>query len=174
MYLSINPFPFGKKPNRITSVVFQNTVTIILLAEDYVFNFLGLREPDHIHWQLLSFVFCFTVMDPGLIQSYKVQKKILPLTLKLFDSPPLTEIQVVISSSIWDSKAHHVVTLCIPIALMMLFFQSKSIDIFSYFSTKTCCGYSLEAPHWGASNEYPQHMFLWRNKKNINLKPTLI
>ena len=29
-----------------------------------------------------------------------------------------------------------------------------------------CCGYSLEAPHRGASNEYPQHMFLWRNKKN--------
>ena len=28
-------------------------------------------------------------------------------------------------------------------------------------------GYSLEAPHRGASNEYPQHMFLWRNKKNI-------
>ena len=23
-------------------------------------------------------------------------------------------------------------------------------------------------PHRGTSNEYPQHMFLWRNKKNIN------
>ena len=22
-----------------------------------------------------------------------------------------------------------------------------------------CCGYSLEVPHWGISNEYPQHMF---------------
>ena len=30
------------------------------------------------------------------------------------------------------------------------------------------CGYSLEAPRRGASNEYLQHMFLWRNKKNIN------
>ena len=28
---------------------------------------------------------------------------------------------------------------------------------------------SLEAPQRGASNEYPQHMFLWRNKKNINI-----
>ena len=28
-----------------------------------------------------------------------------------------------------------------------------------------CCGYSLEAPHRGASKEYSQHMFLWRNKK---------
>ena len=26
----------------------------------------------------------------------------------------------------------------------------------------------------GTSDEYPQHMFLWRNKKNINLIPTLI
>ena len=36
------------------------------------------------------------------------------------------------------------------------------------------CGYSLEAPRWGASNEYPQHMFSWRNKKNIMWIPPLI
>ena len=28
------------------------------------------------------------------------------------------------------------------------------------------CGYSLELPQWGGSNEYPQFMFLSRNKKN--------
>ena len=28
--------------------------------------------------------------------------------------------------------------------------------------------YSLEVPHRGASNEYPQRIFLWRIKKNIN------
>ena len=28
--------------------------------------------------------------------------------------------------------------------------------------------YSLEAPRRGASNEYPQHMFLWRNKKALS------
>ena len=39
---------------------------------------------------------------------------------------------------------------------------------FSYFSAKKmCCGYSFEAPQWGASNEYPQHTFSWRSKKNI-------
>ena len=32
-----------------------------------------------------------------------------------------------------------------------------------------CCGYSLESPHWGDSNEYPQHMFLRRNKQNYPL-----
>ena len=34
--------------------------------------------------------------------------------------------------------------------------------------------YSLEAPHRGASNEYPQHMFLWRSKKNIMQIPPVI
>ena len=29
--------------------------------------------------------------------------------------------------------------------------------------------YSLEAPPRGASNEYPQHMFLLRNKKDISI-----
>ena len=28
------------------------------------------------------------------------------------------------------------------------------------------CGYSLEMPRGGASNKHPQHMFLWRNRKN--------
>ena len=28
--------------------------------------------------------------------------------------------------------------------------------------------YPLEVPHRGASNEYAQYMFSWRNKKNIN------
>ena len=28
------------------------------------------------------------------------------------------------------------------------------------------CGYSLEAPHRGSSNEYQQPMFLWRTREN--------
>ena len=32
-----------------------------------------------------------------------------------------------------------------------------------------CCGYSLEAPMWTASNEYKQYMFLWRYKKTLLL-----
>ena len=31
------------------------------------------------------------------------------------------------------------------------------------------CGYSLEPPRRGGSNEYPQSMFLSRNKKNIRI-----
>ena len=29
--------------------------------------------------------------------------------------------------------------------------------------------YSLEVLHQGASNEYPQHTFLWTNKKDISI-----
>ena len=44
-------------------------------------------------------------------------------------------------------------------------FSDKISDIFSYFFSKHC-EYSLEPPRWGGSNEYPQYMFLSRNKKN--------
>ena len=45
---------------------------------------------------------------------------------------------------------------------------------FLFLHENICCGYSLEAPRRGASNEYPQRMFLWRNKKNIMSIPPLI
>ena len=45
-------------------------------------------------------------------------------------------------------------------------FSDKNSDFFSYFCSKQGCGYSLELPWWGGSNEYPQSMFLSRNKKN--------
>ena len=36
---------------------------------------------------------------------------------------------------------------------------------FLFLHKNIYCGYSLEAPQTGTSNEYPQHMFSWRNKK---------
>ena len=45
-------------------------------------------------------------------------------------------------------------------------FQIK-IQIFFLISAQNIdCGYLLEPPHRGGSNEYPQSMFLSRNKKN--------
>ena len=46
-------------------------------------------------------------------------------------------------------------------------FQLKSAGISHIFSLKPCCGYSSEASHQSASYVYPQHSFLWRNKKSI-------
>ena len=45
-------------------------------------------------------------------------------------------------------------------------FQMKKIDIFHINAQNIDCGYSLEPPRRGGSNEYPQPMFLSRNKKN--------
>ena len=49
----------------------------------------------------------------------------------------------------------------------LLLFQPKDLWYFSYFSAKTCCGYSLYAKTCcGYSLEAP-HMFSSRNQKNI-------
>ena len=40
---------------------------------------------------------------------------------------------------------------------------------FLFLHENICCGYSLEVPRRGTSNEYPQHIFSWRNKKNTNV-----
>ena len=45
-------------------------------------------------------------------------------------------------------------------------FQIKNSDIFHISAQNINCGYSLEPPRRGGSNEYPQSMFLGRNKKN--------
>ena len=46
-----------------------------------------------------------------------------------------------------------------PSAEFLFLFLLKNID----------CGYLLELPHWGSSNEYPQSMFLSRNMKTIRI-----
>ena len=50
--------------------------------------------------------------------------------------------------------------------LAQLRFSCPKIDIF-LISRRKRCGYSLEAPHRGTSNENPQPMFSLRNKKSI-------
>ena len=45
-------------------------------------------------------------------------------------------------------------------------FQWKIFDIFLIFAQNIDCGYSLEPPRRGGSNEYPQSMFWSKNKKN--------
>ena len=42
----------------------------------------------------------------------------------------------------------------------------KTSDIFHISAQNIDCGYSLEPPRRGGSNEYPQSMFLSRNTTN--------
>ena len=44
--------------------------------------------------------------------------------------------------------------------------KKTKIDIFLNILLKTDCGYTLESPRQGSSNEYPQSMFWSKNKKN--------
>ena len=46
-------------------------------------------------------------------------------------------------------------------------FQIKNSDIFHISAKNIDCGYSLEPPRRGGSHEYPQSMFLSRNKKKM-------
>ena len=45
-------------------------------------------------------------------------------------------------------------------------FQIKNSDFFLNSTQNIDCGYALEPPRRGGSNEYSQSMFLSRNKKN--------
>ena len=51
--------------------------------------------------------------------------------------------------------------------LKLKIFRYKNSDIFHMSAQNIDCGYSLEPPRRGGSNEYPQSMFLSRNKKII-------
>ena len=48
--------------------------------------------------------------------------------------------------------------------------QVKNSNILHISAQNIDCGYSLEPPRRGGSNEYPQYIFLRRNKKN-NVNP---
>ena len=53
-------------------------------------------------------------------------------------------------------------------------FSDKNSD-FLYISAQNIdCGYWLELPHWGGTNEYPQSMFLSRNKKSNVVMYTIV
>ena len=52
------------------------------------------------------------------------------------------------------------------LALKIENFQLKKFDIILSFAQNIDCGYTLEPPRRGGSNEYPQSMFWSKNKKN--------
>ena len=46
-------------------------------------------------------------------------------------------------------------------------FQVTKCDIFLMFAQNIDCGYTLEPPQRGGSNEYPQSMFRAKIRKNV-------
>ena len=51
---------------------------------------------------------------------------------------------------------------------------AQNLIFFSFLEDKICCGYTLEVPWRGASNECPPHMFSLRNKKNIHVYHSVV
>ena len=47
-------------------------------------------------------------------------------------------------------------------------FHWKNVDIFLIFAQNIDCGYTLEPPRQGGSNEYPQSMF-WSKLRKISI-----
>ena len=52
------------------------------------------------------------------------------------------------------------------LALKIKIFGCKILIFFLIFAQNIDCGYTLEPPRRGGSNEYPQSMFRSKNKKN--------
>ena len=46
-------------------------------------------------------------------------------------------------------------------SVMPLFCNRKVLSFFLSLHENICCGYSLEVPHRGTSNEYPQHINIY-------------
>ena len=57
-----------------------------------------------------------------------------------------------------------------------LFFNHKLLIFSSFLHRNLCFVHSFKASQRGALNEYPQHMFSWRNKKNniFGLKKSIL
>ena len=74
-------------------------------------------------------------------------------------------------------------SVCLFVFFLFVFFVLFFSFFFFFFfffllfllrTKNICCGYSLEVPRQGASNEYPQQMFTCRNKENITWISPLI
>ena len=52
------------------------------------------------------------------------------------------------------------------LVVKMKIFTGKNLILFLIFAQNIDCGYTLEPPRRGGSNEYPQSMFWSKNKKN--------
>ena len=64
-----------------------------------------------------------------------------------------------------DSLRKHAYSNIIKLSPPKSMFSDKKADIFHISTQNIDCAYSLEPPHRSGSNEYPQSMFLRRNKK---------
>ena len=85
------------------------------------------------------------------------------ITWEMLKHADLTEMEPIMKTCLYNFdplKPHfYIVKLGFTGVYIIFLISAQNID----------CGYSLELPRWGNSNEYPQSMFLSRNMKNISV-----
>ena len=125
---------------------------------------------DQVFWlaENKKWVWHFNLFSMTMVKYWKplftgtseIMTAILPEETRFFSSFVCIVLQLI----------HSCITVLAPdnivFFLFVLFSQPKSIN-FSLISPREHMMWcSLKVTHWGASNEYPQHMFSCRNKKN--------
>ena len=119
-----------------------------------------IKTPIMIWWSraqslcLYSVAWCYFVW-PWF--TYLVIPGIAP-TLQVFD---LFKLLIILLFPVFGNpkKSHGII---MSIAQDKALFSTKNCwYFFLFFHENICCGYSLEVPQWGVSNEY-QNMFLWK------------
>ena len=75
---------------------------------------------------------------------------------------------LVVKISLHIHRASYITKTCLCTRMQKISLSKtiKTSDIFHISAQNIDCGYSLEPPRRGGSNEYPQSMFLSRKKKN--------
>ena len=134
-----------------TQTVFANSVNPVETAH---------YEPSHQDLHSLPFCFNFWLRPPfGTMVLYQIQRWKVPFQklrlIRIFTEP------------LWKHAFSNILKFSPP---KNENFQIKNSDIFHISAQNIDCGYSLEPPRRGGSNEYPQSMIWSRNKIN-NLYP---
>ena len=139
------------------------------------FNLQGGNQVRYGMWKV-PLIFCPNYLKSNVAHSYLKGKRNIHINIFFLISPQKYMLWMLTS---W--KFLNVMALLMNIHVMFLQKIRKNtcrvligldkcgfqINIFLFLHENICCGYSLEAARRGTSNEYHQHMFLWRNKKNI-------
>ena len=83
-------------------------------------------------------------------------------------TPTLTKFSGFFSTAVTEKRQTWFVCTA-PVKALFQLKRSAIIAIFLTSPQNHMLWFSLEAPHQGTSNEYPQHMILWRNMKKTML-----
>ena len=132
---------------------------ILTKCKDVCLRDMWTEVPDQpTHWcsLIIAFAVCLQVLIDSKNCIFRlIMEKQPSVSLSCSSSSSLSSSSksLLLSSKVW------------PVFLSCFIAPDKALFITFFFllpHKSICCWYSLEAPLWGASNEYPQHMFSCR------------